>query len=108
VLFDLKKYFKEAWDKLVQFRTHFIYEHISANLEAGIAKGLYYKDINVKIVARVYLHLVDFLITPEMYMQESKSFQEVHRELMRYHLRGICTDKGLKILHEKLKERNNE
>lgn len=107
VLFDLKKYFKPAWDKLFQFRTDFVYQQVMKNLEEGMEKGLYHRDFNVKMVARLYLHLVDFLISPETYMQDMNSFKEVHLELMKYHLRAICTDKGLKILNEKLKERNN-
>jgi len=105
VLFDLKKSFKPAWDKLYGFRTNYVYNKILSNLEQGKKKGFYNKDINEKLIARLYIHLIDFLISPELYMNESKDFQEVHFEIIKYHLRGICTEKGLEILNEKLKKR---
>jgi AcrR family transcriptional regulator len=104
-LFDLKKYFKPAWDKVAEFRTRFIYERVLSNLEHGMSKGYYHKDINAKLIAHIYVHLVDFLINPEAYMHETKNFREVHLEIMKYHLRAICTEKGLKILNEKLKNK---
>ena len=103
VLFDLKKYFKPAWDRLNEFKTNFIFENVLHNLETGKSKGYYHKDINEKLIARVYVHLVDFLMNPDEHMNEAKNFHEVHFEIMKYHLRAICTEKGLKILNEKIK-----
>jgi hypothetical protein len=36
-------------------------------------------------------------------MHEESNFSKVHFEIIKYHLRGICTEKGLKALNEKLK-----
>ena len=60
VLFDLKKYFKPAWDKLNDFKTNYIFQNVLNNLETGKSKGYYHKDINEKLIARLYVHLIDF------------------------------------------------
>lgn len=104
-IYDLKKYFKPSWDKLSKFKTDFIYKRVLENLIHGKSKGYYHKDINEKLIAAFYVHIIDFLINSETYIHLAKSFREVHMEMMKYHLRGICTEKGLKILNEKLKDK---
>ncbi|MEI6594827.1 MAG: TetR/AcrR family transcriptional regulator [Bacteroidota bacterium] len=103
VLYDLKKYFKSSWDKFVEFKTNFVYQNVLNNLETGQSKGYYQKDIDVKLIASLYVHLIDFLVSPTGFQNEHKTFRELHFEIMKYHLRAICTEKGLKILNEKIK-----
>ncbi len=103
VLYDLKKYFKSSWDNFVEFKTNFVYQNVLNNLETGQSKGYYQKDIDVKLIASLYVHLIDFLVSPTGFQNEHKTFRELHFEIMKYHLRAICTEKGLKILNEKIK-----
>jgi len=103
-LYDLKKYFKSSWDNFIEFKTTFIYQNVLNNLETGKAKGYYHKDIDIKLIASLYVHLIDFLVNPVEFQNEHKNFRELHFEIMKYHLRGICTEKGLKILNEALKK----
>jgi AcrR family transcriptional regulator len=106
ILYDLKKYFKEAWDKIEAYSKNFIYNQILRNLNDGIAKGLYRKEINERVIALHYVNMIQFLVNPENYQREERDFKVVHRELMTYHLHGILTDKGLKQL-DKLLTNNN-
>lgn len=108
VLFDLKKYFKEAWEKIESFRTKFIFNQIKENIENGMTKGLYHKDINPTLIAWFYVQLIDFIIQPETRKDEFGDTQTQHFEIIKYHLRGICTEKGIKILNKKLEEKINK
>ena len=105
VLFDLRKYFKEAWDKIDAYSKEFIYGQILQNLIDGKAKGLYRSDINERVIALYYVNMVHFMVNPENYQKEVRDFHIVHQALVMYHLRGILTDKGLKQL-EKLQNNN--
>jgi AcrR family transcriptional regulator len=98
ILFDLKKYFKPSWDKLNNFRVEFIYNEVLTNLRTGKNEGLYHAELNEELTAIFYIHLIDFLLNPDNYMEQKKDFKTVHNEMMRYHLRSICTEKGLKLL----------
>jgi DNA polymerase III gamma/tau subunit len=40
------------------------------------------------------------MINPENYALEKFDFKTIHSEMMKYHLRAICTEKGLKYLEE--------
>lgn len=101
-LYDLKKYFKESWDKLEANRQQVIYESILFNLDLGIRKGLYRKDIRPEITARIYVHLAGMLIDPDHFGPDP-DIRAIHIEIIKYHLHAVCTPKGQEILQEKLK-----
>lgn len=107
ILFDLKKYFKPSWDKLNNFRVEFIYNEVLNNLKTGKQEGLYHAEINEEITAIFYIHLVDFLLNPDNNKNSKHDFKVLHSEMMRYHLRSICTDKGLKLLKKHPLFQNN-
>lgn len=100
VLFDLRKYFKEAWDKIDAYSKEFIYNQVLENLESGKAKGLYRKEMNERVIALYYVNMIQFMVNPENYQKEVRDFQTVHHELIHYHLHGILTEKGLKQLQK--------
>lgn len=102
-LFDLKKYFKLSWDKLDKHRYEFIKQNIKKNLNQGKKEGIYYKDLDAEIITHTYTHLVQMLTDPENFPKDL-SFPLMHKELVKYHMRAICNEKGLEILNQKLKE----
>ncbi|MDP1725845.1 MAG: TetR/AcrR family transcriptional regulator [Bacteroidota bacterium] len=98
ILYDLKKYFKSTWEKLNQFRIDFIYSQVLDNLKKGKEMGLYHENLNENLVARFYIHLIDFMLNPDNYHGENTDFKTVHTEMVNYHLRSICTPKGATYL----------
>lgn len=104
-MFDLKKYFKTNWDKLEANRREFIFNSIYGNIEAGKKKGLYRKDLDTEITSRLYVYLVGFITNPESYDRADMDFKTLHLEMIKYHLRSVCTPKGMELLEEKLKLR---
>lgn len=107
-MFDLKKYFKSAWDKLEADRRNFIKRVIQDNIVFGIKKGLYRKDLDADIVSRIYIYLAGFLTNPDNYDKEEMDIKVMHLEIVKYHLRSICTAKGLDLLEEKLLAARNK
>lgn len=108
ILFDLKKYFKSSWDKLNYFRIDFIFNQVLDNLKQGKSEGYYHADIDESLTARFYIHLVDFMMNPDNYSSANYDFKTVHDEMMRYHLRSICTEKGLKFLNSSKLNQNTK
>lgn len=108
ILFDLKKYFKPTWEKLNQFRIEFIYNQVLNNLKTGKKEGYYHSNLDEALVARFYIHLIDLMLSPDTYHLSAYNVQTVHDEMMRYHLRAICTDKGLKFLQKSNLYLNNK
>lgn len=98
VVYDLQKYYREAWEKLRQYQHGFLYEVVRANLERGIRERFYRSDINVDIIARLHVATVFQLFDEESFPQHKYSRQELFRHYLTHYLYGIASAKGLAIL----------
>lgn len=101
--YDLEKYYPEAYLKMKDHQEHFVYETTRENIEKGKAEGYYREDISAEIIARAYVTTVYAMIdrTDEVLMRYD--FGTIYVEFMKYHLRGIASEKGHKFLNNKLK-----
>jgi len=99
--YDLEKYYPEAWAEMNAFKVDFIYQHIAGNLERGIDQGLYRPNVNVAIIAKLYVTKLDIVFDPAVFPTREFQFVDVYMEMMRYHVRGVASEKGLKYLQEK-------
>jgi len=106
ILFDLKKYFRNAWDKMNNHRVSYISENVYQNINLGISQGLYRSDLDARLISRLYVHLIDFLVDPDWFEKEGFDLKHVHHQIIEFHLRAICTEKGLTILNQKLQKLN--
>ncbi|GAB4250662.1 MAG: TetR/AcrR family transcriptional regulator [Vicingaceae bacterium] len=96
VMFDVQKYYPEAWDLVRNFKNEFIAQLIKENLSKGISEGLYRNNINPEIVAFLYVSMADNLFNIN-HLSMKYSIVQLHRELVRYHIRAVANEKG--ILH---------
>jgi len=104
--YDMQKYHPDAWHIFQEFQTKFVTQCIQENIERGIKQRLYRDNLDPYLIANFYsskLHMCsDGLIFPP----DKYSFQTIHLEMMRYHIRGIASEKGLAYLKEKVKQEN--
>jgi len=98
-IFDLKKYYPEAWCKLEKMQRDHIYRILQENLEKGIRQGIYRDDLDPGIITRIYLGNIVSLMNEALFPREEFSLDRVYREFIFYHLRGIVSAKGLKKLN---------
>jgi hypothetical protein len=103
VHFDLEKYYPEAWEMFNQHKKTFVLTTVMENLKRGIKEGLYRSNLNAEIIARIYVSRVDMIFDGEIFPPTQFNFGEVYWEAVRYHIKGIASDKGLTYLTEKLK-----
>ena len=101
--YDLEKYYPEAYLKMKEHQGHFVYDTMRENIEKGKVEGYYREDISAEIIARAYVNTVYAMIdrTDEVLMRYD--FGTIYVEFMKYHLRGIASEKGHKFLNNKLK-----
>lgn len=100
LIYDLRKHHPEASQLFVSHRNTEIYQSIYNNIKRGIAEGLYREDLHVEIITRSYIGRMEVVIDPEIFPPGSFSFQEIHREFILYHLRGVASKKGLQYLEK--------
>lgn len=104
VHFDLQKYHPEAWELLQSTEREDIYRCIADNLRKGIEEGLYREDLDIDVIARIYISRFDVTFDGQLFPADKYSFEDVIWELFRYHIRGIASDKGRKYLMKKVQK----
>lgn len=75
------------------------------NLERGIKEGLYRSEIDTQIIGRIYFAGMNSIKDAELFPSNQFSLKNVQDIYLEYHLRGICTPQGIKIL-EHLTQQN--
>ena len=102
LIFDLQKYYPEMWQLFEQFQHEQVKNHIKHNIERGITEGFYRAEINADIIAKIYsgnsLCVIDENMFPTKQFDKIKLF----KEFFIYHIRGIATPKGLRLLEKRL------
>jgi AcrR family transcriptional regulator len=101
LLFDLKKYFPGTWKKFHEHRINFIEKNIADNIRLGISLGLYRNDFNIDTVTRIYISMVNLIVSDEEFSSARWDIRELHQEVLMYHLHGIMTAKGKNYLKAK-------
>lgn len=104
VLFDLKKYYPSLWRKFEAFRVGFVAKTIKQNIEEGQAENLYRKNLNADIIAGLYITLIHGMIEMLSNDDLNYDFQTLHRNMVNYHLYGICSPAGLEYLEQHINE----
>lgn len=102
VIYDLQKYHPEAWKILENHKQEFIHNIILNNIKRGVSEGYYRKNINPEIIANVYICMMDNIINPESSINKTMSLEELHLEIINYHIKGISNEKGVEYLKKAL------
>jgi TetR/AcrR family transcriptional regulator, cholesterol catabolism regulator len=102
--YDLEKYHPRAWEEFNGQKREHIYACMTRNMHNGMKEGLYRDDLNVDIIAKIYLARFDLLFDGELFPAEKYRFADIMWESFRYHVRGIASEKGVKYLEKKTKK----
>ncbi len=102
--YDLKKYYPAHYNKTLIARKEGIYNYILANLSKGIKEGLYRKEMDKEVIAKLYLWRTENVHFDELFTVEEFTSVKLFVELLNYHVRGIATEKGISVLENKIKE----
>jgi len=101
---DLKKYYGKTWKLFEDYKLKYIYQSITQNLEDGISQGLYRNDMDVDIVAKLYIAKVDVIMDQDLFPINKYTMSQIHKEYVMYHFNGIVSDKGRKYLKKMTKK----
>ncbi len=104
---DLKKYYPRHHQKIVKVRREGIFKYILQNLRKGKEEGLYRKEMNEEIIAKLFLSRSEIIDASNIFTTEELTSFEVFIELLIYHVRGIATPDGIIELEKKIEKINN-
>lgn len=97
-LYDLKKYYVAEWQAFEAHHQQFIYQQLRRNIETGQEQGLYRSDINPDIIAKLYVAKTSLVADEDLFPLSDYNLEELFRQYMKYHIYGIASAKGLRVL----------
>ena len=101
--YQLNKYYPKIYLTLKKKQFGKMSECVFDNLTRGVEAGLFRKDINVEFVGRFYFAGMNSIKDEELFPKNQFNAIEIQEHYLEYHLRGICTAKGIEELEKHLK-----
>lgn len=100
IIYDLKKYHPKTWAVFQQHKQTIFLDITRRNLQEGVKQGLYRPEINIEILSRLRMEEFDFAFDPSVFPNNTFNQFEVHKTFIDHFLRGVVTEKGLKIYEQ--------
>ena len=102
--YDLKKYYPALYKKIREVKLNNMYNTICYNIKKGKEEGLYRKDLNEEIIAKLHLSRIERIPDNSIFTIDEYISPKFFYEIFIYHIRGIANEKGLNILEKSLKK----
>lgn len=106
--YQLQKYYPKIYSTLKAKQFEVMQGCVIENLNRGLELGLYRSNIDVKFISRIYLNCMMTLKDQMVFPLKDFSMKTLMDYYLEYHLRGICTPKGLEKLTELLEINQNQ
>jgi AcrR family transcriptional regulator len=100
LVYDMQKYHPDVWKLFREFKEQNVMAMIEANLKKGIEQGLYRKDINIPVVARLRLEELEMGMNPAVFPPGKFHFGSVQIALFDHFMHGITTLKGHRLINK--------
>ena len=104
IRFELKKYYSNTFDFYLEKKRKFVYEGMKINMLQGIRERLYRDDINIELVATIYLNSFIELHNSELCKVLDVDFIQIFEVMFENHIRAISTTEGLAYFESRKKE----
>jgi TetR/AcrR family transcriptional regulator, cholesterol catabolism regulator len=92
--YDVRKYYPDLFTKIREVKRKRMYESSYSNMNKGKREGLYRKDLNSKIIAKLHVFRTENLLDNDMFTQEELASFKMFHEIFVYHLQGILSHEG--------------
>ncbi|MEQ6123782.1 TetR/AcrR family transcriptional regulator [Pseudotenacibaculum sp. MALMAid0570] len=100
--YQLQKYYPKIYLTLKQKQFEVMQESIKENLGRGIEQKLYRENIDLDFIARIYFNGMVGIKDKDLFPLQEYSMNTLMNYYLEYHLRGICTQKGIQELENQL------
>ena len=105
--YQLQKYYPKIFATLKSKQFEVMQGCMTQNLNRGLEQGLYRDSIDIDFISRIYFQGMVALKDQELFSLNRFSMNTLMEHYIEYHLRGICTPKGLNTLTELLQINHN-
>jgi len=98
--YQLQKYYPKVHDMLNKKHFEVMQECVLKNIEKGIELGIYRENLNIEFVSRIYFSGVNSIKDQQFFPLKQFPTLTLMDDYLEYHLRGIVTPEGRKILNK--------
>jgi TetR/AcrR family transcriptional regulator, cholesterol catabolism regulator len=105
--YELQKYYPSIYREFILKKRDHVYTTLKQNFEQGIAEGIYRNDLDIDLVARLYIQKLVDVHDPEFLSSVNFSFEKVFQVMFDNHIRGIANAEGLAYYEKQIKMFNN-
>ncbi len=101
-MYDIRKYYPDSWQLVEEHKNKFVYHCITKNIERGIQEGLYRKNTQAKIIAKVYISHFEIFSDSSFFIEQELHPLTAYKEMFKYHIYGIASKKGIEYLQKNI------
>jgi AcrR family transcriptional regulator len=105
ILFDMHKYYPEAYKVFLKYKNGYLYNIIKENINRGIKEELYREDINLEIMTRYRLESIIIPFQPEFQQHVKSNLVEIAEQISTHFLFGMVSPKGYKITQKYIQQK---
>jgi AcrR family transcriptional regulator len=105
ILFDMHKYYPEAYKVFLKYKNGYLYNIIKENINRGIKEELYREDINLEIMTRYRLESIIIPFQPEFQQHVKSNLVEIAEQISTHFLFGMVSPKGYKITQNYIQQK---
>jgi hypothetical protein len=98
--YQLQKYYPKISNSLRNKQFKVMHTCVLDNLKRGKEQGLYREAINIDIISRIYFSISLAIKDKDLFPEHQYSMNTLVNTYIEYHIRGICTPKGLETLNK--------
>ena len=96
---EVKIRYPKVWHHIEQFRLD-LRQYIAAIFKEAQRKGFAKSDIDMDVVATIYMNIVNYTFQPEFFLQNNLAPVDTIRLFVRMITEGLFTDKGLSVMKQ--------
>ena len=104
IRYEMEKYFNSTFEAYKEKKRKFVYEGMKANMKQGIAEKLYREDINIDLVATIYLNSFVELHNSDICKMLDINFIQLFEVMFENHIRAISTPAGVAYFNSRKNE----
>lgn len=102
MVYEMQKYHRDVWERINDFQQTYILNLARQNLEWGRRENLYRLDFDIEIAARFYIAGAMAIFDEQYFPKPPYTFDGLFKEYITNYLHSIVSEKGRKVLNEKL------
>lgn len=100
LLIDIKRHYPQAFALFRKYMDIQLMKSILENIQKGISEGLYRKDINPAILARMRIEQIEMAFNNDFFPTSQYTTLEIQQELIHHFVRGMLTEKGFEVYNQ--------